>query len=222
MLKIKHLDDIQPKAESLIKKVFFLVGPMDIAEKFPAELLKNTEDHYCIFVDGGLRHLSLFSHLERSQICSIGDGDSSQSRDFDFPLNTKKDFSDFHAALKLIPNTAQEIHLLGFMGGRLDHQLAIFGPLYRFLKQKKHLGREILFDINRGRFLSAGSHEFHHQGFFSLLAFEETELRLTGACDYPLPINTILEAFSDVAISNCSFGKVSTCCTNPLLLWFIS
>jgi thiamine pyrophosphokinase len=218
--KINQLSLIKPNGESLTKSIFYLIGPMDMDLEITDQINNHQESSYYIFIDGGIRHRHLFPALTPDQFCTIGDGDSSLIQNFGFFLDSKKDFSDFHAALNLVPTSAKDIHLLGFLGGRLDHQLAILGPLYRMLKNREIQWKNICFEFSKARFFSAGTHEFNCDGVFSLLAIEDTEIILTGNCEYPVTHNTILKPLSDLGISNVGHGMVKLQCNSPLLIIF--
>lgn len=169
-------DQIFFEKSLLTQENITLVGPLyDGSNKFQAS-------GPLIFIDGGANFLTLFPEIqEESLSISLGDGDSS-SNELDIKLNPEKNFSDFSFALSLIPQNIKNIHLLGLLGGRRDHELANLGEINQFLKKRKYQTK-IFFDdqiiaINKGTF------HFEMKGTFSLLVLEKTRLKIEGACQY--------------------------------------
>ena len=104
------------------------------------------ERSFCIAVDGG--YLACVKKLKRIPDLSIGDWDSfknghskAESRTV-ITLATQKDKSDLALALDEVRNEFQErngitIEALGFVGGRLDHQLAVLQDCSHFMVQTR-------------------------------------------------------------------------------------
>jgi thiamine pyrophosphokinase len=152
-----------------------------------------------IFVDGGMQYAKLFSlsesldQMDISDYFWIGDGDShlgevTLNPDKTHHLSKDKDQSDLAMAFQnLIPveENIHQIFLHGFLGGRLDHQLAVFGELFKW-HQILSPGVMILFDadIKRKIELFKGEHTTQHNGTFSLFSLVKQNILLSGDLKY--------------------------------------
>lgn len=167
-------------------------------------------------VDGGIKF------TKEAQVW-VGDGDSSPSLSLPencWHLPCDKDFSDFSAALKLM-DESRCIHLWGFLGGRKDHELAVWGECHEFLKSHPKCQFKIYQDgILKGLYLPAGSGNIDHQGGFSLLVLEKSLVSLSGDVTYPLFTPTLLRPLSSHGISNYSRGSLSYISDSPILFLF--
>ena len=159
-----------------------------------------------VYIDGGT-HLGV---VENS--FSIGDGDSS-SVALDLQLPREKDESDLAYALKNIPEQYNEISLLGFLGGRKDHELINLAEIHRFLSERSET--RVHFDDEICAF--SGSLELNIKGIFSLFAFEESKVSVKGACKYPL--ESQLLARSSHGLSNEGSGVVIFETNCPIFLF---
>lgn len=172
-----------------------------------------------IFIDGGLTHFDKFL-LKVPQLAknskSIGDGDSS-SRPMDI-LKTNQNLSDLSYCLNFLSkkkNVATFI-FVGFLGGRIDHQLFNMGEISRFVKKNK---AQVLLE-DKIEFLQKGKNILEIHGLFSLASFEENQIKIDGACLYkskkwiPLPI------LSSRGLSNMGNGKVQIESTSPLSIFY--
>ena len=160
-----------------------------------------------IFVDGGAQ-----SRLGREGI-AVGDGDSAEC-DMDIMLNPDKDFSDLAFTLTQIPVQYATLHLVGFLGGRRDHELFNLGEVYRFLKARPGIG-QATFDKNISGY-AAGQWEIERQGGFSLAVLEDTNLTLTGNVRYSCSQPTRFGALDSLGLSNIGSGTIYVDCDAPV------
>ncbi len=180
-------------------KSVLLVGPF--ARLVPASSKK-------IFVDGGAR-------LHKSGLV-VGDGDS-YSGPLDVELPKRKDYSDFAFTLRHLPKHISEVKTVGFLGGRRDHEWINLGEAHRFLKSRKNT--TFTFDHSITGF-SQGRFDFRRKGLFSLLVFQNTQLELSGKCEFKF--RGRLKALSSHGLSNVGSGKINLITTGPAFLFFES
>src|SRR4051794_25182624 len=94
-----------------------------------------------VYVDGGTRFRNeggwAAGHGGHSAFptVSVGDGDSSGGS-LDELLPSEKDYSDLAFVLRSLPASVNEVTLLGFLGGRRDHELANLGEVNEYLKAR--------------------------------------------------------------------------------------
>jgi thiamine pyrophosphokinase len=130
---------------------------------------------------------------------AIGDFDSLSSADFSLlkknktPLKTfpsNKDKSDAELAIDwAIQQGYQTLIVLGFSGGRLDHQQALIQALFKY----KHPGLRLQTPDQSIQYLSKGFHLIQKEKpfqVFSLFTLSKAVLSLKGA-SYPLNKTTI-------------------------------
>lgn len=165
----------------------------------------------CIFVDGGNRHQTP-SPLHYS----VGDGDSAW-RPVDHQLPEAKDYSDLAFVLKHVPVHISRLSLVGFLGGRRDHEFTNLGEIHRFLKTRAR-ATECNVDFSVCAY-SAGLWPLELKGIFSLLALEPTQIRLRGDCRYQLPETQALTPLSSHGLSNEGWGIVEVQVSNPILVF---
>lgn len=191
-------------------KELTLVGPMAIA--VPKELAHLPQ----ILVDGG-------SRIKKKHLISIsvGDGDS-WGKKLDIRVPSKKDYSDLSLALSLIPKQIKIIHLVGFWGGREDHQFINLGEIHHFLSRKKQVEVKVwakqklmIWGLSKGQF------NFSHTGTFSLFNFKNCKVNIKGKCEYSMKGST-LRAYSSHGLSNVGFGAMEIKSSAPLLVIFPS
>ncbi len=197
------------KAGLKLKKELVLVGPM--CRSVPAELMKLPQ----IFVDGGTQ-----VKKKNPLHLSVGDGDSAGRR-LDVMVDGKKDYSDLKLALSFVPKKKiHTLHMVGFLGGRHDHELLNLGEIHHFLGPKKqwkiHFWTKQKITIMG---LSRGQYQFNYTGIFSLISFASTKVNLKGKCEYPLK-NKILKNVSSLGLSNVAFGKVEVKTQKPVFVFF--
>lgn len=150
-----------------------------------------------VYVDGGAKY------KRDNKGFSVGDGDSFSGR-LDESLPTDKDYSDLSYVLKNIPPYFEIINLLGFLGGRKDHELINLAEVHMFLGNSS-TRRRVSFDQEIIAF-SAGKWSFSIEGIFTLFAFEKNEIKLDGKCKYP--IEKELAPLSSHGLSNIGSGNV--------------
>ena len=179
-----------------------LVGPMPgVAGEFHPPV---------IFVDGGARH-------RRDEVgVSVGDGDSSGIK-MDEQLPVDKDISDLGYALNQLPPRIRILELLGFLGGRRDHELGNFGAVHTFLTRAP-TPAQARFD--RTVFACGpGDWQLNIQGRFSLIVFAPTHLSLRGDCRYPLWPAAQIDPLSSHTLSNIGHGDISLACDAPVFVF---
>lgn len=182
----------------------FLVGPLFSGKaKFQEPVL---------FIDRGVRF------QKKAQGISIGDGDSAR-RKLDVALDPSKNFSDLAYALLQIPAHFTEIHLLGFLGGRRDHEYIGLAEVVRFLKRRKK--PTVVYFDQQVRVLSKGSWRLKLRGAFSILTFQNAKLSLSGECEYPFSSKKMFPALSSHGLSNVGRGAVHLTTNQPTVV-FIS
>lgn len=191
-----------------------IVGPMPFAQKH----IKKNWQGKLIFVDGGIIHKSKFKkkapELSKNFI-TLGDGDGHES----VRLSLKKrsqNFSDLAFCLhRLKKETAlKKIILLGFLGGRRDHELFNLGEIALFLKNQKQVIVEFEDQI---QFLPKGIHRIHFHGLFSLASLETNQIKVYGHSLYQLKKWTKLAPLSSLGLSNEARGEVIIECKEALM-----
>ena len=163
-----------------------------------------------IFVDRGARY------RKSGQGIAVGDGDSFDG-ELDVLLDRDKDFSDLAFALANIPQGFSEIHLLGFLGGRRDHELFNFGEVHRFLSTAAPT--QARFD-DKVIACSAGRWSFCRHGGFSIGVLEESRVRMEGACRYPCSEPTLFKPLTSLGLSNIGSGTIWLECSRPVFVFF--
>ena len=168
-----------------------VVGPFHAASTAVSEPV--------IFVDRGT-----FARRQKEGI-SVGDGDSYPHR-LDVTLNPDKDYSDLCFALDAIPPTRTSVALLGFLGGRRDHEYFNLGAAQQFLLSRNQPSRVCFDDVIQG--YTSGSWEFRRHGCFSIVALQPASLTLSGACRYPLAEKTGFSILNSLGLSNYGEGTI--------------
>lgn len=180
-----------------------LVGPFAAARKqWPAP---------CIFVDGGNRH-----QTGDPLHFSVGDGDSAWAP-VDHLLPEEKDLSDLAFVLSHVPDQVARLSLVGFLGGRRDHEFINLGEIHRFLKTRKQ-ATECNVDYAVCAY-SAGKWSLDLKGIFSLLVLEPTDVRLLGNCHYQIPVTQPLTPLSSHGLSNEGWGLIELTSNNPIFVF---
>jgi len=183
-----------------------LVGPLHDAAVEPLEPT--------VYVDGGARFRKDSKNVPA---ISIGDGDSGSAA-LDVKLPAEKDYSDLAFVLRELPRSVVELRLVGFLGERLDHELANLGELHRFLST-----REGTVEMVKGKHVKVigFSKKFDGEvfGTFSLMVLESTEIKIAGAAKYLLAKPTRLDPASSFALSNSGNGRIQVECLKPCFLF---
>ena len=168
-----------------------------------------------VLVDKGADFHKEIKDLERESIFfKLGDGDSYEGM-LDIRLSRNKDFSDLKFALDILPSSVKTLHLLGFVGGRLDHQLFCLGEVHHFLVSKKNT--RVLFDDHLFAF-SSGRVEQEVFGSFSLAVFSPTKISLNGKCRFSLEKSTVAP-LSSLCLGNWGDGLIVIESNGPFFLF---
>lgn len=180
-----------------------IVGPFFREDEIPSEPV--------IYVDRGADYRVSDVHG-----WAVGDGDSACVR-LNQALNPKKNYSDLAFVLGQILPIYSDIYLHGFLGHRRDHELINFAEAHTFLK-KAVGGTKVNFEKQVVGF-SAGSWAFDIHGVFTLFAFEEVAVNLSGDCDFKIEANETLRPLSSHGLSNRGHGRVEIKCSGPVFLY---
>jgi len=180
-----------------------LVGPFAAArEEWPVP---------SIFVDRGSLHKT-----DDPLHFSIGDGDSAPLA-LDYTLPRDKDLSDLAFVLSHLPQNISRVSMVGFLGGRRDHELINLGEVHRFLSNRTSAA-ECDLDWSVCAF-SAGQWYLDFKGIFSLVCFESCMVELIGSCQFQLLEPTKIEAVSSHGLSNQAHGALSLKCSRPVFIF---
>jgi thiamine pyrophosphokinase len=168
------------------------------------------QDDPLILVDGG----SNFREGEAG--FAVGDGDSSREQ-LDQFLNPDKDFSDLAYVLGRLPANFREVKLLGFLGGRRDHELFNLGEVHHYLDRAEAPTRVDLDDAVSA--CSAGQWQFDIEGTFSLAVLAPARVTLLGRCQYHIAEPELMRPLSSFGLSNHGYGTIEVECDGPLFLF---
>ncbi|MBX3020310.1 MAG: hypothetical protein KF799_01430 [Bdellovibrionales bacterium] len=188
-----------------------------------------------IYVDGGTRYRAAGGWVAEAHaathplaaaaarpfpVVSVGDGDSAGSS-LDELLPADKDYSDLSFVLRSLPPSIREVTLLGFLGGRRDHELANLGEVNAFLQTRPGFARADLVGPVGDRVIAfnRGSLELHIQSVFSVFVFQASGIEVSGLCKYPLSAETMLSPLSSRTLSNEGYGKVIITSSNPCFIF---
>lgn len=163
-----------------------------------------------LLVDGGTQYRKLCTNYY-----SIGDNDSFTGS-LNEKLPTAKTYTDFSAALKIIPKHIEQVGLWGLTGGRFDHEVAIIGDTIQFLDNRT-VPIQVYWGEHRVIY-SAGTWSIHLQGGFSLFVLSPALVKIHGACEYQLSTPTPLRALSGHGLSNIGRGEVEIECDVPFCI----
>ncbi len=163
-----------------------------------------------IFIDGGT------GLRVADEGVAVGDGDSFDGH-LDHRLDPDKDFSDLAFALGCLGPRFREIELIGFLGGRRDHEILGFGEVFRFLDRRSTPTRA-RFDHEVEAF-SAGRWRFESRGTFSLVLFAPCRVTLGGDCRYPITPDARVAPMSSLGLSNVGHGRVELEADGPVFIF---
>jgi thiamine pyrophosphokinase len=190
-----------------------LVGPL--GPQVPDTLLS----HPVLAVDGGAN----FS--PRIDIW-VGDNDSYQGNiksDYIFKFPSEKSSSDLALALSLLKDLHRStLHLWGFNGGRIDHELFNIGESLAFLTNRP--GSSMTFYSSQGqphlKLFASGNWKLQHRGTFSLGCLTPATVSLTGQCRYHLAKEVLLGPLSSQGLSNEAQGMIEFSNDAPIFMIF--
>lgn len=168
-----------------------------------------------IYVDGGANFRPEDNSITHPMI-SIGDGDSTD-KPLEEVLEQNKDYSDLAYALRQMPGNVRHIDLLGFLGGRRDHELLNFGEVHHYLKGATKFKSARFDDLVVAFCGGKLSMEIH--GRFSLIVFDPTLLSVSGACTFPVEQAAQIPNVSSLGLSNMGFGQVFVDSLGPCFLF---
>lgn len=182
---------------------------------------------HILYIDGGAKHIHHPSLQEkRSHALIIGDKDSYKELnvhpeiEFDLQLPTQKDESDLSFALKLLSPRVRNMTLLGFSGGRFDHELSNLGVLDDFLNYAlSDSPIEITIDQSI-KIFGAGKNTIHYHGTFSVFSFKPQLLTIEGEVDYPVTQKTPFKTLHSLGLSNMARGEVTISSEENILVIF--
>jgi len=147
---------------------------------------------------------------------SVGDNDSF-SGTLDEILPIDKDFSDLSYVLSKLCPQFNEINLFGFLGGRKDHEMINLLEAYQYLKMQNQKTK-VSFDQKIIGF-SKGSWAIDIHGIFSIIAFEELEIEITGQCKFEVDKSRCFKPLSSHGLSNIGSGEVHIQSSQPFFLF---
>ncbi len=136
----------------------------------------------------------------------------------DEPLNPNKDYSDLAYVLAGIPQHFKSLSLLGFLGGRRDHELLNIGEVCAFLKHQL-VNVSVRFDHQLHCF-GKGEWQVQIEQTFSLMCLQPVKVQLIGDCKYPIKTLTELSPLSSLGLSNEGHGLIQLKCEGPVLLYY--
>ena len=180
MTKKKKHPEISPS-------MCIVVGPMP----FSPNLLKQQQKYSLkelVFIDGGSIHESKFKTLIKKQKLSpqfYGDGDSSKKimthKKIDLSLSDLSYFLNERLQKKNYIN--YDLYLfVGFLGGRIDHQLINIGEFFHVMKNLNFKPAPRILLDDKIEFFAKGINEMCVQGIFSIASFEKCKIKISGDC----------------------------------------
>lgn len=181
-----------------------VVGPQAVHEKISANVP-------LVWVDGGVAH-----RAEAGLGFAVGDGDSAAVELHQY-LNRAKHYSDLAYVLKCLPQGCAELVLLGFLGGRRDHEFFNLGEAYNFLHRANNRCKlrfdEEIFGYSKGEW------RFELHCGFSLASIATARVKLIGACEYQLKRPTAVPPLSSLGLSNIGSGEIILTCDAPVFIF---
>lgn len=160
-----------------------------------------------IYIDGGGKFAPTLP--VDNPVVFVGDGDSGTDVELDEKLPAEKNYSDLAYVLRALPEAIVQVDMLGFMGGRRDHDLCNMGEVHAFLQSRPHFTRvEMIGPKERVLGFSKGRVSLEIQGTFSVVVLESAVVKISGECKYPLSREHMLTPLSSVGLSNEGSGTV--------------
>lgn len=186
-----------------------IIGPMGLN---PAIIDKNL---FTLVIDGGANHKINFLDS-----ISMGDQDSSQLP-LDQVIPSEKDYSDLSYGLRHIPNEIDVINCYGLIGGRLDHQLCVYGDILNHINLNPASFYMYSGNKRSVALIPKGNWDFNHIGSFSVLSVKPQRIKLTGEIKYKAQEEyTYVNPLSSHTLSNESKGKIIIQNEFPLCIFF--
>jgi len=204
--------------------ICIVVGPMPFSKKILTRYQKES-DLDLVFIDGGAKHLQKFARLIKKNGISpqyFGDGDSSNK-----VMNHKKrdqNLSDLayflkNAVLKKNLHKYEHYLFLGFLGGRMDHELINIGEFFRFMKSFNAKTTPRVFIEDKIEFFPKGLMETNVMGTFSVTTLEKSKFKISGQCLYKTKSPITLQGLSSRGLSNTGKGVIKIESTAPLAIF---
>jgi thiamine pyrophosphokinase len=167
-----------------------------------------------IYVDGGARFAS--GAPVDNPVVSVGDGDSGDEIALDENLPAEKDYSDLAFVLRGLPQSVSRVEMLGFQGGRKDHDLCNLGEVHAFLATRSYF-TTVEFKGDEARVIGfcKGRVNLEIRGPFSVFVLEPAAVKISGECKYQLSRERTLGSLSSVGLSNEAHGAVEIECGPP-------
>ena len=193
------------------KQSLIILGPTKLSKHDLSVLKSQNVDTPILIIDGGINHIDHSFKSKHKFILSVGDNDSNlTNQTLDILLDQQKDFSDLSYSLNLVSKAiihkTLAITMLGFLGGRLDHEIINLGEINSFLKKISfncdiQLSNKVLSTNNE-------TINFVTKDTFSVISFEDILLSITGDCEYKLKSPISIKALSSKTLSNQGFGEI--------------
>lgn len=183
-----------------------LVGPLYNAQHFPVTPT--------IYIDGGGKFAPTLP--VDNPVVFVGDGDSGTDVELDEKLPAEKNYSDLAYVLRALPEAIDQVDMLGFMGGRRDHDLCNMGEVHAFLHSRPHFTRVEMTGLEaRVIGFCKGCLKLDIHGVFSVVVLESTALKISGKCKYPMSPERVLSPLSSVGLSNEGRGAIDVESNSP-------
>ncbi len=171
-----------------------------------------------LFVDGGVRWRADLSPDSAHPALSVGDADSCGDLPLDIVLDRKKDCSDLEYALGVLqPLSLGGLMLLGFLGGRRDHEWINLAVVANFLSGQQQLCARFGDAVY---VFAPGEYNLYHRGIFSLVHFDAADTSIRGQVDYPLVPAAHMRPRSGHGLSNEAHGEFVVA-SNAVTLCFL-
>lgn len=214
--KQKHLE--------IVHSTCIVIGPMPF-EKKVVDLYVENSTLELVFIDGGALHEKKFgSFIKKHHLTPAyyGDGDSSKKI-----MNHKKSDQNLSDLAFFLQNTLQKKNIkkydrylfLGFLGGRLDHELINLGEFFRFMKHFSSLSAPQVHIEDKIEFFPKGKIETTLKGIFSVASFEKSTFKISGKCLYKTKSAITLPGLSSRGLSNIGMGVVKIESTTPVAVF---
>jgi len=206
-----------------LSKEIFIIGPL-----FNKRLSITRKESSFLFIDGGSQ---FFDYVQKVFIDSlpfegplffnslkVGDGDSFKGT-LDIKLSVNKNYSDLAYGLQLIKPFLEKVSLLGFLGGRKDHELFNLGEIHKVLLSPLVQQSSVFYLDKSFICFPPGAHNTNIEGTFSLFVLEKAKVTITGSVKFPLLNPTTIDPLSSFCLSNICHGEVVIQSDKPIFLY---